>query len=153
MAISTMQPLHFQQYLRAGHPSVTEEQLTNLASHESQYIRLRVAEHERTPGDVLELLSQDQNSEIRATVAAHRKIPLHVLNRLSIDDNCDVRLEIASDPNVPHSILSKLAEDENPYVSHQAKRTLQKRAPLEPPVSIDSHKRLPAKKESRSFYA
>lgn len=142
MSITKMQPSDFQHYLAAGHPSVTVEQLTNFALHESEHVRLRVAEHERTTDTTLEMLANDQIAEVRAAVAAHPKTPLHILNRLSIDDNADVRLEMASDLNIPQSVLCKLADDENPYVAHQAKRTLQQLSPLAPPLSFDSHKRV-----------
>lgn len=112
------------EYLKAGDPQTSLDELKVLVSGNSARVRRRVAENSNTPQELLEILAADEDQEVRIAVATNPLTPYWLVERLAADASIHVRFEMAEDPNLPPSVIQALAEDENPYVRDQARRTL-----------------------------
>lgn len=118
-----------QDYLNAGKPETSANELRRLAKSNTDRVRLRVAENERAPQDVLTLLASDSNPDVRIAVALNGSTPSSLLKRLVKDSDPSVRYAIAEDPNTSRQILLQLCDDPNPYVAVRATRTLNLQSP------------------------
>ena len=78
-------------YLRAGCPSTSCNQLRELARSSIPAVRRRVAENREAPVDVLRSLAYDQDPEVRAAVGLNKSTPPDVVFLLVRDENVDVR--------------------------------------------------------------
>jgi hypothetical protein len=112
-------------YIKAGHPETTSEELRALSSDTDALVRRRVAENPNCPGDVLTALSDDSDSEVRIAVGSDGSTPKQVLQKLARDEDLDVCLGMADDLNLPKDVLQDLADHDNPYISDQARRALE----------------------------
>lgn len=112
-------------YLSAGNPETPQEQLTKLAISDHHKIRMRVAENPRAPREILEYLAKDKHADVRLAVATNRSSPPEIILKLAHDDDATVRLGLAEDPETSREVLRILCNDENPYVSCQARKTMQ----------------------------
>lgn len=111
-------------YIQAGNPETSSEQLARLAASRNHKIRLRVAENSNTPPDILESLAGDEHHDVRLAVAVNQSTPVDITYRLAYDDDVSVRYGLAEDTNVPVGVLKILSKDDNPYVSCRAQKTL-----------------------------
>ncbi|HEY9792465.1 MAG TPA: HEAT repeat domain-containing protein [Candidatus Obscuribacterales bacterium] len=111
-------------YLRAGDPEVSEQQLALLANSENSRIRMRVAENPRATRRILEKLAVDTDPDVRLAVATNRSSPRYLIEQLALDKDATIRHGIAEDPLTPLTLLQQLCHDGNPYVSCRAKKTL-----------------------------
>jgi hypothetical protein len=84
--------------LIAANPNTPIAMLRQLASNETEDVRVAVAENPSTPRDLLMILARDQQA--------------------------DVRYAIAENANLAPEILQLLCEDDNPYVSSRAMRSI-----------------------------
>lgn len=114
-----------EEYIKAGSPQVSPEQLALLAYSGHPKIRMRVAENPRTPEEVLEFLSRDRDPDVRLAVGTGRHTPPYLIYKLARDHDPTVRHGIAEDVQAPPEILTFLAEDDNAYVSCRALKTLE----------------------------
>ena len=112
-------------YIMAGSPSATPELLMRLGHSRFDKIRLRVAENPHTPVDLLQELAKDANHDIRVAVATNPSSPADLVHRLATDDNIVVRHGLAQDISTANHILDQLSHDDNPWVSGEARKTLQ----------------------------
>jgi hypothetical protein len=112
-------------YLKAGCPETSIEQLALLAYDDNNKIRMRVAENPTTPREVLEYLSKDKDPDVRLAVAANRSSPPETIHLLAHDADPTVRHGLAEDPGTPVDVLKILSNDSNPYVSCRARKTMQ----------------------------
>lgn len=110
-------------YIKAGSQSCSPQEMERLAHSEIDRIRLRVAENQATPIELLELLSKDRNPDVRVAVGTNPSTPADISYSLAFDEDPNVRLGLADDINSPLELLEKLMEDENPYVSCRARQT------------------------------
>jgi hypothetical protein len=72
-------------YLKIGHPETDEDDLRKHADHKNHLIRLRVAEHPRSPSDVLRMLANDDNAYVshratRTLQLLEMKTEKHIVN-------------------------------------------------------------------------
>jgi hypothetical protein len=114
-----------EQYILAGSPEVTSEQLRTLADHFCDKIRLRVAENPKTSAELLFNLSRDANHDVRVAVAGNSNCDRSTLIRLLRDDDVVVRHGIAQNISTPLVLLEYLATDENGWVRGEAIKTLE----------------------------
>jgi len=112
-------------YLKAGNPETSQNQLAVLAYSDNHRIRMRVAENPRTPTELLAHLANDTASDVRLAVATNRSCPLSIVQKLAHDEDPTVRHGLAEDPNTRFEVLRILADDPNPYVSCRARKTMQ----------------------------
>jgi hypothetical protein len=114
-------------YIKAGAPATTAQELGSLSTSQLPAIRRRIAENENTPANILERLSHDDYANVRAAVALNKTSPENVILRLAGDTNADVRHALASTSYVSEAILQLLSRDDNPHVAHRASQMLKKR--------------------------
>jgi hypothetical protein len=117
-------PDYIAHYIKAGHPDIHIDELRNLAGHEHHKVRLRVAEHESTPHDVLVILASDEHPDVQLAVAEHPNTSEEILRSLLSTASVDVLYAMAENPNLSAAILQALAEHDHPYISYRAQRTL-----------------------------
>jgi hypothetical protein len=130
----------FARYLVSRHPNTTEAALQTLAQNFQNDVplRLEIAQHPKTPRDVLRVLLVDIQAHIRALAVKHANVPkdfVETLYRLGADETLaeykkpDLKLSkdellellegashwvktlIARHPNVPVAILQQLSTD------------------------------------------
>lgn len=111
-------------YIRAGSPETSVSELSQLAKSNDVAVRRRVAENERSPRDVQELLARDPKPEVRIAVGLSRLTPENILAQLANDEQDDVRYWLSSAGYLPLKLLEQLSVDSNPYVADRAQRTL-----------------------------
>ncbi|HEY9860440.1 MAG TPA: HEAT repeat domain-containing protein [Candidatus Obscuribacterales bacterium] len=87
-------------------PASTLEQLAN---HNSNSVRYRVAQHPNTSASTLEKLSRDDYVPTVRAVASHSNTPPHVLERLATHPDYTTRDSVAGNPNTPPAALELLA--------------------------------------------
>jgi hypothetical protein len=90
------------------------------------YVKLGVLNNKNITSDILESLSKDKNVKIRRIVAEHPKTPIEVLNELSKDsvlvndyrnrNHYIVKEAVAKNPNTTTEILEKLSEEKCAYI-------------------------------------
>ena len=77
-------------------------------------VKLGVLDNKNITSDILESLSKDKNDIVRRIVAEHPKTPIEVLNKLSKDS---VLIQaVAKNPNTTTEILEKLSEEKCAYI-------------------------------------
>ncbi len=111
-------------YLKAGNRETSKDDLKKLANDSSTKIRMRVAENEFAPLEVLEYLSADADADVRSAVATNSAAPARLVEILANDADATVRHAIAENPSTLPSILVALSADGNPYVACRARKTL-----------------------------
>lgn len=111
-------------YIKAGAPETTPQELAALSMSMLPAVRRRVAENENTPADILERLSYDVDSDVRIAVGLNKVVNENVMAKLVCDEDPDVRLWLASISYLPEEFLQQLCEDENPHVAQQASRMI-----------------------------
>ncbi|MBI1272384.1 hypothetical protein GC174_18315 [bacterium] len=111
-------------YVKAGDPGQSADQLWKLYYLDCSRIRVRLAENPSIPDDMLKELIADAEGEVRAAVCRNPRADRLMLERLVMDDDINVRLELAHEPNLPRHLLECLMEDDNPYVRDIAEGTL-----------------------------
>lgn len=111
-------------YIRAGAPETTPQELAALSMSILPDVRRRVAENENTPADILERLSYDVDSDVRIAVGLNKVVNENVIAHLACDEDPDVRLWLASISYLPEEFLQQLCEDDNPHVAQQASRMI-----------------------------
>ena len=89
-------------------------------------VKLGVLDNKNITSDILESLSKDKNVKIRSIVAEHPKTPIEVLNELSKDsvlvngyrnrNHYIVKQAVAKNPNTTTEILEKLSEEKCAYI-------------------------------------
>lgn len=121
MLLMTINP----NYIKAGHPDTTPDELRALSSDTDALVRRRVAENPNCPESVLRELSDDRHSEVRIAVGSNGSTPKDILQKLVQDEDLDVCLGMADDLNLPKDVLQDLADHDNPYVADQARRALE----------------------------
>lgn len=114
-------------YIKAGAPETTPQELAALSMSLLPAVRRRVAENENTPADILERLSYDVNPDVRIAVGLNKAVDENVIAQLTCDEDPDVRLWLASISYLPEELLQQLCEDENPHVAQQASRMIASR--------------------------
>jgi hypothetical protein len=124
MSVIALQSNLFNDYIKAGNPETSADELRRMAESFSAFIRLRVAENVATPEDILSELADDPNPEVRIAVAVNPRTRASDCARIIADADVDVRMGIAADLAAPYFALKKLSEDDNPYVKVQAQRTM-----------------------------
>lgn len=97
---------------------------SEMSEKESIRFLCRMAEDASLPLEILEKLSQHACSEVRQAVSDNPGLSIEILRNLAQDECIDVRFAIAENHNAPSNVLYELCEDENPYVSHRAKKTI-----------------------------
>lgn len=110
--------------LMASNPDTPHMVLEYLSRHSTQSILERIAENPNTPVEVLSQLAMCECTEVRAAVAENAHTPADLIKRLSSDENPDIRYTIAENAGTPVEVLQFLELDDNPYVSHRARKTL-----------------------------
>jgi hypothetical protein len=115
----------FCEYLKAGDPDATPEELAVLARHRDYRIRRRVAENPSTPPELFDELSKDQDPDVRIAVGINPAADTFLKLRLACDHNATVRLGLAHEPGTPEIVLHQLEHDENAWVAAEAKRALE----------------------------
>jgi hypothetical protein len=122
------------------------ETLTQLASHSSADVRVKVVEHSFTPTDVLFMLSDDSDVNVRDALARRAKLsnddlqsglgfpltdtektwrtltPVKVLAKLAYDGEPSVREGVANNFTTPSWVLKSLAHDEDVNVLESLSR-------------------------------
>lgn len=111
-------------YIAAGCPDSSEEDLRQLSKSEVAAIRRRVAENPRVPSEVLKKLAADNDYHVRIAVGLNRSCELSIITDLIYDENPDVRFWLASTSYLPERLIFELTEDPNPFVADRARRTL-----------------------------
>lgn len=124
--MNTIKTIHAD-YLKAGAPETTPQELAALSMSMFPAVRRRVAENENTPADILERLSYDVDSDVRIAVGMNKTVNENVLAQLVSDEDDNVRLWLASVSYLPEEFLQQLSEDENPHVAQQAYRMIRAR--------------------------
>jgi hypothetical protein len=115
----------FCEYVKAGDPQATPEELKLLAGHSDYRIRRRVAENPSAPQEVLRTLADDVDFDVRIAAGTNPAMDSEVKLRLACDSNPTVRLGLAHDIATPLTVLHQLVYDENAWVAGQARRTLE----------------------------
>jgi hypothetical protein len=115
----------FCEYLKAGDPNATAEELKVLAGHADYRIRRRVAENPATPAETLQQLANDVDFDVRIAVGVNPATDTYVKLRLACDRDPTVRLGLAHEITMPLIVLHQLTHDENAWVAGQARRTLE----------------------------
>lgn len=113
-----------EQYILAGSPHTSREQLRVLAEHFCDKIRIRVAENPKTPADVLRNFAHDANHDVRVAVAGNESCEQSVIYALARDSDVVVRHGLAQNIATPRVILEELADDDNGWVRGEALKTL-----------------------------
>lgn len=111
-------------YIQAGSGSTSPDNLRQLAVHENDKIRLRVAENKAAPKDVLEMLAWDRNPDVVTAVASNKTSPEALVQRIARESDVLVRHGLAQSLETPRRILEILCEDENGWVRGEAIKTL-----------------------------
>ena len=94
-----------------NHPSVTVEDLVAHADSWNCYIRQTVAEHEKTPPEVLRQLANDSESTVLESVAANPNTPQDVLLTLADAGLYGITLNLLENPSCPIEVLQKFSDD------------------------------------------
>ena len=115
----------FDDYLQACDPDCEPAILRRFAESPSQRVRLRVAENQSTPAELLEKLSQDPDPDVRLAVGANPRAPVDITYALAFDADPTVRYGLAEDASLPPGVLRILCRDQNPYVACRAMRTIE----------------------------
>jgi hypothetical protein len=115
----------FCEYLKAGDPNATVEELQVLARHSDYRIRRRVAENPSAPRAVLQELANDVDFDVRIAAGTNGAMDINTKLRMACDSDPTVRLGLAHDVAMPVIVLHQLAHDENAWVAGQARRTLE----------------------------
>lgn len=124
--MNTIKMIHAD-YIKAGAPETTPQELAVLSMSLLPSVRRRVAENENTPADILERLSYDVDSDVRIAVGLNKTVSENVIAQLVNDEDDDVRLWLASVSYLPEKFLQQLSEDENPHIAQQAYRMIRAR--------------------------
>ncbi len=100
----------------------TIEMLEALAHSESEYVRSKVAENEKTPSLVLDTFLHD-SVLVRVSLARNPKVIERVWSLVS-DESTIVRLHLAANPYLPDHVYQVLTKDTDSNVAWRARRTL-----------------------------
>jgi hypothetical protein len=114
-----------EQYIMAGSTGTGAEQLRVLSEHYCGRVRLRVAENQATPPDVLAKLASDVNPDVKIAVAANPSCDRSIVRLIAADIDVAVRHGLAQNIATPGSVLEELSRDENGWVRGEALKTLQ----------------------------
>ena len=113
------------------------ERLRELAEHSNYDVRWRVAEHPKTPKDVLTKMSYDENDRIVSSVAENPNTPVEILLELFEADisltgdglsrgvTYNVKKALARNPSTPRDVLEGLARHEDDSVAAEARSYLE----------------------------
>ncbi len=106
----------------ATNNDTTVEMLGALARSESEYVRSKVAENEKTPTLVLDTLLHD-SVLVRVSLAKNPNVIERVWS-LVRDESTIVRLHLAANPYLPDHVYQVLTKDTDSNVAWRARRTL-----------------------------
>jgi hypothetical protein len=126
-----------------SNPDTDPQVLHHIASHGSDHLAKRVAEHPRAEANTLAQLADHDYYEVRAALADNQNISLELQWQLAEDEHADVRFALAQCYHIDQSVLGRLLDDENPFVAHRAKSTLMRKN-----AAMDSPTRLPGSSET-----
>ena len=87
------------------------DDLRTLSQSRDLYLRLSVCLFERTPSQLLEILSTDDAMKVRAQVAQNLSSSPATLERLATDMHVDVRAEVAKNSSTPVNCLYGLMQE------------------------------------------
>lgn len=99
---------------------------SEMSDKESIVFLCRMAEDATLPLEILEKLAMHYSAEVREAVSDNPGLSTDILRLLAQDESVDVRYAIAENHNAPSNVLYELCEDDNPYVSHRAKKTIER---------------------------
>ncbi len=99
---------------------------SEMTEKESIRFLCRMAEDASLPLEILEKLAQHDCPEVREAVSDNPGLSIDILRNLAQDECLDVRFAIAENHNAPSNVLYELCEDDNPYVSHRARKTIER---------------------------
>lgn len=116
---------YFCEYLKAGDPNATQEELSILSKHSDLRVRRRVAENPATPQHILYALASDSTADVRIAAGLNPNLDSYMKLRLACDADPTVRLGLAHEVVTPEIVLHQLTHDENAWVAGQARRTLE----------------------------
>jgi len=119
IAIDTQTP-----NLAAGNIATPLDHLYQLALHEDEQIRMKVAENPMLPAAGFGVLVNDESPEVRISVSDNPFTPMSLLELLAADEHPDVRYAMAENANTPPHLLNMLTRDDNPYIADRACKTL-----------------------------
>lgn len=97
--------------LEAADADTQPGRLAQLARCPDWRVRAQVAEHPRTPFEIVGLLSHDECPEVVAAVVARPDLPLPILHELFIHHHAGVRAGAAEHPALPHALQAVAAMD------------------------------------------
>ena len=91
-------------------PSLTANDLTQLAASEVAKVRAGAAAHPNTPLPLIVKLATDDAHSVRAGVARNPRtdIPEEVLRELANDRAAEVVFELIGNPSVPDSVIARV---------------------------------------------
>lgn len=98
-------------------PLIPRWRLTEL-SRTGLWVRLAVAECERTPPQLLAVLAKDSDNQVRELVSRNYASPVPILDALSRDPRWSVRVAVATNPATPAHTLKRLSH--HPYTPIRA---------------------------------
>lgn len=114
-------------YIRAGNPSISQEELAKLIFDDNADVRLHAAENPTCSKSMLWRLLHDSNQDVRSTALQHKNTPTSWQLEAAVSEGPDIRYELADNANTEECVLLILLHDENPYVSSRAWNRLNQR--------------------------
>lgn len=116
---------YYRQHQAIKNLNINSEALRQLAESKYLPIRLQVARHHLTPGDVLSDLANSYEWQLRLAVAFNLNTSVNTLQQLIQDSYWQVRWAIAQNFSTPENLLQQLLKDEAAEVQDVAKRRLE----------------------------
>lgn len=91
---------------------LTEEHIHHYYKHQNPYVRLRIAEYQKTVIDILRILSQDIFKPVRNAVARNENCTEELLQEI-VNNTDNILLAVLKNPNCPVGLLVENSKKDN----------------------------------------